>query len=260
MVGIVSLVLCACLVGGTDGDLLERARDAVHQGLAEEDSAKARQHFKEAKQAYLDLEAAGNRTPALYLNLGNAALLEGDLPRALLAYRLGLQLAPDQADLHLNLAHARQQVEYASPDDYGRPPREDRPPWLPHLPPRTTFVASWMLYAAGWICLGLWQLWERRRLAMTALVLFAIAGLGLAGVAWDSARVEQEARTPVVVVAKNEVYVRKGNGFSYPRINETPLNKGVEARLLFERSGWVRIELGGGEIGWVPRADVLIAD
>ena len=48
--------------------------------------------------------------------------------------------------------------------------------------------------------------------------------------------------------------LRAGNGLSYPPRYETPLNRGVEARLLFARGAWLQIELSGGEIGWVPAA------
>ena len=38
-----------------------------------------------------------------------------------------------------------------------------------------------------------------------------------------------------------------------------PVNQGVEARLLFERDGWLQIELSGGEVGWV-RAEYAVVD
>jgi hypothetical protein len=36
------------------------------------------------------------------------------------------------------------------------------------------------------------------------------------------------------------------------------VNRGVEARLLFEREGWAQIELAAGEVGWVPREYLLV--
>jgi hypothetical protein len=55
------------------------------------------------------------------------------------------------------------------------------------------------------------------------------------------------------------VLLRKGDGAAYPPRYETALNKGVEARRLYERRDWSQIELSGGEIGWV-RSDQLLAD
>jgi hypothetical protein len=65
--------------------------------------------------------------------------------------------------------------------------------------------------------------------------------------------VHQEQQHPLVVIADDGVLLRKGNGLSYPPRYETPLNRGVEARLLVSRGDWLQIELEGGEIGWVPR-------
>jgi uncharacterized protein YgiM (DUF1202 family) len=61
-----------------------------------------------------------------------------------------------------------------------------------------------------------------------------------------------------VVIAEDGVLLRKGNSTAYPRRHETPVNRGVEARLLFERGDWVQVELSGGETGWVPRGYVRI--
>ena len=54
------------------------------------------------------------------------------------------------------------------------------------------------------------------------------------------------------------VLLRKGDGQTFPPRYETPVNRGVEARRLYERGGWVQIELSGGEVGWAPRGCLLI--
>jgi len=54
------------------------------------------------------------------------------------------------------------------------------------------------------------------------------------------------------------VMLRTGNGLRYPPRYETPLNRGVEARLLFTRGDWLQIEFAGGEVGWVPREYALV--
>jgi uncharacterized protein YgiM (DUF1202 family) len=72
---------------------------------------------------------------------------------------------------------------------------------------------------------------------------------------WDSGRA---ADAPLVVIAEDNVILRKGNGLSYPPRYEQPVNRGVEARLRYERGDWLQIELAGGEVGWVPRAVALV--
>src|SRR5262249_34338620 len=56
------------------------------------------------------------------------------------------------------------------------------------------------------------------------------------------------------------VRLRRGGGATSPPRYDTPLNRGVEARLLFARGDWLQVELAGGEVGWVPRRSVLIED
>ena len=62
--------------------------------------------------------------------------------------------------------------------------------------------------------------------------------------------------TPVVVVAR-PTELRTGNGPDYPPRLDAPLPRGCEARRLFVRGDWWQVELGGGVVGWVPRAAVL---
>src|SRR5260370_22464610 len=67
-----------------------------------------------------------------------------------------------------------------------------------------------------------------------------------------------EEAHPLVVVAQDGVLLRKGDGLAFPPRYDTVVNRGVEARALFERDGWVQIELVAGEVGWAPRERVLI--
>ena len=117
------------------------------------------------------------------------------------------------------------------------------------------------------------------RASSSASVADAAAKLILA---LEDARLRADERHPLVVIAQDGVLLRKGNGEAYPRRYDTPVNRGVEARLVEEREGfpatrgavglalgaptgvvaehqgWVQIELAGGEVGWVPRRFVLI--
>jgi len=60
-----------------------------------------------------------------------------------------------------------------------------------------------------------------------------------------------------VVITADGVPLREGNGVAYPARYDAPLNRGVEARLLFVRGDWLQIELAGGEVGWVPGASTV---
>ena len=118
------------------------------------------------------------------------------------------------------------------------------------------------LNGLGWLSLTRGLMTRRRRplvlgaAALVAAALVAAVPLGL----WliEERRDRDDRERPLVVIAADGVPLRSGNGPAYPPRDETPLNRGVEARLLFDRDGWLQIRLAGGEVGWVPSAAALI--
>jgi hypothetical protein len=110
------------------------------------DADKARTHFRAAALCFEELRQRGVRNALLYRNLGNAYLLADDLPRAILAYRSGLQLSPADQALRDNLALARDRVVYPEDSALGRPPADPRPPWLPRLGGRWVFSLALGFY------------------------------------------------------------------------------------------------------------------
>jgi hypothetical protein len=242
----------------SEDQLLERAERAFFQGArACERPEEARPFFQTAADAYAELRQRGHQNAVLLRNEGNASLLAGDLPRAILAYRRGLRLAPGDRFLRANLAAAREQVVLAEDRKLGRPPEETRPPWLPWVGPGwrlllglgfyclTCFaLARWWLAGSGWLGIG----------AASGLITILLA----LSVARDELAREQETVHPLAVVARDGVVLRKGNGLAYPARYEQKLNRGVEGRVLFARGAWIQIELAGGELGWVPANAVLV--
>lgn len=236
------------------------AEEEFARGLdARNDRNKAIPHFLAAEQYFEELRRRGADNPELSRNLGNAALLADDLPRAVLAYRHGLRLSPTDAGLRAGLEEARARVAYGSDGGFGRPPDDARPPWLPRLGSDWLFLGAAACYVAACVLLTRWLMVRGRRwLFGGAAALAAAAGLTtLLVLAVRSEREERER--PLVVISEDGVPMRKGDGPTYPPRYDTPLNKGVEARRLFERGGWAQIELSGGEVGWVP-GDCLLTD
>ena len=91
----------------------------------------------------------------------------------------------------------------------------------------------------------------------------AVAG-ALSAAAFDHLDVERRHRLddsnhPLVVVAKDRMELRSGNGKAYPPRYESKLRRGMEARCLYQRPGWLQIELAGGQVGWIPR-DAAVLD
>jgi hypothetical protein len=244
----------------TDADVLRQAEESFAEGVRlREEPDKARPLFRKSADLFEELRRRGAANPALFRDAGNVCLLADDLPGAILAYRRGLRLAPNDPALQQLLASAREQVNYnQQPGNFARPPVSLRPPWLPRLPLGAGLLLAFAVYALGWLGLARWWMMRRGLWLWVGLALFGVAALlGVALAAEEVRERDQDAR-PLVVIADDGVLLRKGNGVGYPRRYEAPVNRGVEARLLYERDDWVQIELSGGETGWVPNAYVLI--
>jgi tetratricopeptide (TPR) repeat protein len=218
---------------------------------------KARKEFARSADLYDQLRQAGSANADLFRNQGNAYLLADDLPHAILAYRRGLRLAPHDLALRQNLSYAREEVRFSPPGTLGRPPIDHRPPWLLRLPEWMVYL-PFLFYLLSWLAAVRW--WMVRRSGwLTAGVGCLLAALLLgAAVGYEEWAEGRETAEPLVVIARDGVHLSRGNWSAPPPRYETPLNRGVEARLLFERDHWYQIELAGGEVGWVPAPAVLI--
>jgi hypothetical protein len=256
----VALLSLALAVAGAPApsaaELAERAEAAFREGLElRDDATAARPHFRQAAECYDELRLRGFETAVVYRNLGNAWLLAGDLPRAVLAYRQGLRRWPADRGLRRDLAAARELV--ASPS-LGRMPPEVRLPWWSRLGAGPLTALAALSYLLGWVGLTRWRMARRGRLLFAGLLALAVAA-GLGTFAAVEARTDAEAEAhPLVVIAEDGVLLRRGDGLRFPRRYETPANRGVEARLLFQRGDWLQVELSGGEVGWIPRAYALV--
>jgi tetratricopeptide (TPR) repeat protein len=253
------LLFSSALSPLSDREVLERAEAEFEEGVhLRQARDQAQPHFRNAA-GYLDeLRQRGVRNAALYRNLGNAYLLADDLPHAILSYRRGLLLAPNDLDLRDSLAEARERVAYPASGDLGRPRSDDRPPWLPHLRFNWLMFAAVTCYVLGCVGVTRWRMVRRGRLLSVGLLALLLAGV-LSG--WLMLRAEEWRESeehPLVVIARDGVLLRRGNGAAFPPRYDTPVNRGVEGRLVINRGGWVQIELSGGQIGWVPRAAVFM--
>jgi len=246
----------------SEEELLASANAAFREGAqlaaTPEQSPAARKAFARAAQRFDQLGHGGIENASLCRNQGNAFLLANDLPRAILAYRRGLQLAPNDPELRRCLAYAREQVVYPPPGQLGRPAIEHRPPWLPHLP-ASAFWLTFAMYSVGCLAVARWRMVHRGGWLMVGGLAFVGTALLGAALVWEDREQREEERLPLVVVAEDNVLLRRGNGLDYSsRFPANPLNRGVEARLLHERGNWLQIQLGGGEVGWVPRSFTIM--
>jgi hypothetical protein len=219
---------------------------------------KAQSFFLQSAERFESLRQRGADNAELDRNLGNAYLLGGDLPRAILAYRRGLRRSPSDRRMQEALAFARSQVAHGTGNGLGHPPSESRPPWLPRLATSWCLALALGAYTLGWLAAARWWMRRDSRAMVLAVAGCLAAAVLVAGLVAEEVRDHDLIERPVVVVAEDGVLLRSGNGLRYPPCFETPLNRGVEARLLFIRGHWLQIELAGGEVGWVPREYALV--
>src|SRR5262249_37142807 len=147
--------------------------------------------------------------------------------------------APADALLQANLTHAREQVISSGPGKPGWPAEEIWTPGLPYLSPGLLLGLCCGAYTLGW--LGLVRWWMVRRGAPLAwgVLAFSLALVLAAGLAFEEWSARYESLHPLAVVVTDGTPLRKGNGVLYPTRLETPLRRGVEARLLLGRGDWL---------------------
>ena len=214
--------------------------------------------FNSAYQLYEDtLPSRGPLTSAAYFhNLGNLALLTNRLPEAILAYHRGLKLNPDDADLRANLDYARAKVLHSFANS-GRPEADAWPAWLYRPSPFQALAVALVLYSLVCILVMRWFM-KGTSLIRAGVVLLLALFCGGYWVYLENELAWQEQH-PLVVIAQDKLPLRKGNGPSYPSNPDLPfLARGMEARRLHERGGWLQIQFASGELGWVEKTAVLV--
>jgi hypothetical protein len=262
---VVALTLAAA--PASDADLLAAADGHFRQGVAvEHDGTASRKAFAEAAHQYQLLINRGHHHPELFRRLGDASLLAGQLPQAIFAYRRGLERGPHLRALWDHLELARDRVAYPNgqerlpgAEERERPPPGEWPAWLPRPAATVLLLTAAVLHGLAWLALARWWLGRQRSTLVWAAVLLAAAAAVLAAREYSVRRGGYDGRRPFAVVAYNNMALRRGNGTLFPPHADLPtVQRGMEARLLGERGGWVQVEFPGGELGWLPRRAVLL--
>ena len=204
--------------------------------------------FSEAAFAYQKLVDAGQRSAAIYFNLGTAAAKAGQMGRAIAAYREAERLAPRDSDLRANLQFIRKKVN-----------GEDRSPLAPW---RTWFTLltlnEWtgLTAAAFWILFLLLAAREFRPALKNSLrgcVFAAGAGTLLLAAGLAVSAAEIFSARPAVVIAR-EAVVRYGPLEESQMARQLP--DGSEVLILDEKEIWLEIRDAAGRTGWVRRDQV----
>lgn len=228
----------------TEAELLREAEQAFAEGLERRDEEDGGvRSFRRSAVALASLRKRGLEGAALFANEGNAWLLAGDVPRAIVAYRLGLREYPEDEGLRVGLANAREEVKYPGDAGSRRPPDE---PIAYRVSPRLRFVGMVLCWSLACLAVAGWRL-----VGGPAWLVAGVLAGGLAAFLAVGLLRDQGANPSFVVVRRDEVLLRQGNGDLFPVWSETPLSRGTEAEVLFERDGWFQVRLFSGEVGWV---------
>lgn len=244
--------------GLTDEDILSRTESAFALGTQHRDDADAaREWFRAAARGYDELWRRGRHNPALALARARAHRLGGDLPAGLAALHEGLAVARYDRPLRVELEDARSAVAYPHDGDLAAQCRPTPPGGIgTRMSPAEAYLAAGLLWLLA--SLGV------ARFAMTrAPVWLGFTGVGvvclavLGGLWCQDWRRQTAAEARPVVIVTADAMLKAGNGDSWTDRLNARLPRGVEARELSRRGGWVQVELAGGAVGWLPETAVM---
>jgi hypothetical protein len=247
--------------GRSDPRPLEKVGADAERAFAEgtkarSDAEAARRFFREAARDYDEVWQRGGRNPALAVDRSRAHRLAGDLPAAIAALHEGLAAARYDRALEVELEDARAAVAY-SHDDIASLCRPKPAGGIgSRMSPLEAYLAAGLLWLVT--CLGI------TRFAMTRvpgwLLISGIGGLCLlvlGGLWWRDWRHQANEHARPLVIVTDDTALKAGNGETWPDRLKWRLPRGVEARELTRRGGWVQVELAGGFVGWLPERKVI---
>ncbi|TVS03511.1 MAG: hypothetical protein EA423_08430 [Phycisphaerales bacterium] len=257
---LIAAVLCWVFCAGASGvpmsdaaSYIERAEAAFAEGAAmhAEGDRGARSRFAEAAAFYeRAIEASGVRNHRLHLNLGNAAMLSGDVGRAVLAYKRADRLAPRSSRVRESLAFARASVGVELRPDARERGRSLLLAWR-GLVPRQLLLAGFIGgYALFWIALASGVIWRKPPPVLLG-VSAGVAVLSITLLLVERSILHSAEEGVVVSPAGADARLGPGEGVYAPAFDR-PLSPGVEVRILESRDGWLRVRLPDGREAWTP--------
>jgi hypothetical protein len=209
-------------------------------------------HYREAVKIYEQLLAQGMTNSAIYYNLGNAYLEQGDRGRAILNYQRAAQLDPRDPDIRANLAFARSQAASVQENTALGPIKSLSSltsSWLTLNETAIITLVSW--FVLGFLVIAFRQFQAGKIRGMLrygiacAVLLFTLAGFSFA------TRLYVESTQPEGVIIVDAVIVNSAPGADFA--TEFSLHNGAEVRLLEVQGSWVHLS-GPNDIlnGWIP--------
>jgi hypothetical protein len=206
--------------------------------------------YPEAIRAYESMLAAGQVSPAVYFNLGDACFKNGQVGRAIASFRRAEQQTPRDPDVRANLQFARSSVAGTIA---ARPAR-----WLRWLPRLTLDEAAMATSAVIWFWFALLIAQQLRppthkplrgltRVAGTAAVAMIVCTAAL----WHA-----RLGVPTAIVVRPEATVRFGPVEESQRAFTA--RDGVELEVGDTQGDWLQVTDASRRVGWLKRDDVVV--
>jgi len=205
--------------------------------------------FKDAAAGYQKLLQSGHASPALYFNLGNAYFKNGQMGRAVTAYRQAELMTPRDPDVRANLQFARNQIQG---------PTISVPGWQRWLNKLSLNEWTWLGAGCLWLWLALLIVAQMRPTLTTSLKKVFIT-LGLVAVLVNAclfATLQVDRLTTTAVVIAPEAVVRQGP------LDESQtaftVHDGAELQVMDRKDEWLQITTDPRRIGWIRRDQVIL--
>jgi len=242
-------VLVVLLAAPALASIDESRQACVDAAAAYEDA-----DFDRAAQLYQEARDLGLDTAVVHYNLGNARFKQGQLGEAIASYLRGTRIDPRDPAIRTNLERARAQIKDVDLSGHNLPPVLRPFQWG-----YARFSANeWLVLALVLLALlaalritAQWRAVPAERLRVVSGVLLAASTLAFVV---GGIRYRQDFVVDRAVVVAEEVEVRSGPGMGYNlafRVHE-----GLPVRVAENRGDWLRINLGGELVGWVPAASL----
>lgn len=225
---------------------LEAAREEAAQAGQAYDAA----DYGKAAELYESALEHGLDAAVVHYNLGNARFKQGQLGQAIASYLRAARIDPRDPRIRTNLNRARAQIKDVELSGHDLPPMLRPFQWgYAHFSANEWWASALALL---FLLCALRVLHQWRPLAPSLLqpatrvlvVLLLVTGL-TGGVRHYLDFVVHRA-----VVVSDEVEVRSGPGSGYNLAFR--VHAGLALRVAEDRGDWLRIDLGGELVGWVP--------
>lgn len=232
--------------------LLTEANEAYRDGMeVKADAAVAKVFFENAANKYQLIIDSEIRNADLFVNLGNAHALAGNLARAKAACYRALHLAPANTRAHNLLAHVERQIDQQNPASV-----PSQKSWIAVCKQALSWPVrrfgqrpiAWIFACASiafWGLILLRTLWSKRAIFRWSLV--PVAFLLTTGLALLITEAQQKS---IAIVLSPKIELRTADGEEFPISESIDSISGMTVQVVQQRPGWVEVQLPNQLRGW----------